>query len=292
MPGIDPTIRNAARNTFATLEDTLGVETHKSSAGAGGVTKESGEAKKPPLTKPNDRIDYYDAQRPAYLDMVQRPPKLGDIDKRMISVGPLKTSPRFSGKEEAPLRRTPEMGNRGPGWNPTTKRSAVSTKRGSTLSKAEQAERRRVARLSDGIGFAHGSARLDKAAARRWLSSLSWEERGVLRGSGGQITLIAGASGTGKPAINKRLAQQRAKAVAAFLKQELGARCEVRVELRCEAVTGKDNAKARSVRIRLDTTPEEAMRRFMEGGKAKPRQRSQDPISFGLAKRALAGRRF
>jgi outer membrane protein OmpA-like peptidoglycan-associated protein len=269
MPGIDPTIRNTNRNTFATQDDALGVETHEAGAGKpGGDAKAGADNKKPPLTKPKDRIDYGDVGRPSYLDLVRRPPKQGDINKRTINVGPLETAPRRSNEEEAPLSTPKRAGSRGPGSDRVPERGVAEEAQKPALSKAEQAERRRVARLSDGIGFAHGSARLDKSAARRWLKSLSRGQRDVLRGSGGQITLIGGASGTGTPTINKRLAEQRAKAVASFLKQELGARCEIRVELRCESVTGKDNAKARSVQIRIDTTPEEATRRFMEG---KPR---------------------
>lgn len=258
MPGIDPTIRNNTRNTLATSDDALGIENHDASAGASDAANKAGEAQKPALSKPKDRTDYGDVGRPSYLDLLRRPPKQGDINKRTISVGPLDTSlgPVDSKKKAAPKR---------------SDAGAQHKASGPKLSKAERAERERVARPDRGVGFAYGSAKLDRAAARAWFGQLSRDDRIALSMPGAIITVTGRASGTGSRAANERLANQRAEALRGFLRQ-MGVKCDIVLRTRLEASSKHDKAAARSATFKVTTSPEDGSMRTRDKEIGPPRK--------------------
>jgi outer membrane protein OmpA-like peptidoglycan-associated protein len=122
-----------------------------------------------------------------------------------------------------------------------------------SLKKADaqaKAARSRVAHPKDGLGFGFGSAKLDRAQLKKWLAANLAKDNHALLNPENEIVLIAGASSTGSKAANQRLAQQRAKAVASFLKSELGLHsARVRVEIKLAAPGSAERAEDRTVRI-------------------------------------------
>jgi outer membrane protein OmpA-like peptidoglycan-associated protein len=142
------------------------------------------------------------------------------------------------------------------------------------LSEGQRIERNTMAELNDGLGFAFGSARIERAQARRFDGYMRQTLEEAKR-SGQEIVITASASRPGAEGANQALAAQRGENMKNFLIEEYGIpEDQITVRIIGEINEGielpgsddQDNAYHRFARIEVRSNPSEST---SEGGDAK-----------------------
>ncbi|MGD8603102.1 MAG: OmpA family protein [Anaerolineales bacterium] len=200
--------------------------------------------------------------------MATPPPKIGEGQGKPIPVGDLG---QFIDKKEPPPSATKlrdheptaplekKSGKAGSKTKPDmTFPPEVITRSDAKLSKAERAERAKVANPSDGVGFGFGKDKPTKEAVKRWYDGLSAEDKAALKDPSTMVYITATCSKPGKPGFNQGLSDRRAENTARILEKDYGVDRsrisplglgEINDPFDGESDDNKDNHKLRVARI-------------------------------------------
>lgn len=148
---------------------------------------------------------------------------------------------------------------------------------GPRVSAEERAERQRICSPADGVGFAFGADLPDPGEVNRWYGALSVEQRAAFAHERSQLTIIARTSAPGTRSSNLRLARRRAATMQAILREQLGFKGEIAVELRVPRGPGQDGAHNRVCHLRLRTGAQRFHDQIRRAGQAWDAWRQAHP---------------